>query len=165
MGPEDGGHEELSRARCYFFIYHKVHATCLVCPLTLYNKVTRTIQRSKVPTTPDDTMIATYEEIMFEAARLSQLRHIDFKPNITDLSYLLNDRERLACRYYDTAYAERFGVSPHLVKDLIYYLGDNPWSRLTWSAVTGRTYIKLLEMHACLFNFHTSCICKLHDCT
>jgi hypothetical protein len=46
----------------------------------------------------------------------------------------LSDREKRALLYYSLLWLQRFGVFPESCADCIFNLGDNPWSRVNWSA-------------------------------
>ena len=57
-----------------------------------------------------------------------------------DMTYLLTDREKAAIDELDHRYERLYpGCSPRSDPDLVYFLGDNPWSwSPTWSAISGR---------------------------
>ena len=56
----------------------------------------------------------------------------------TDMTYLLTDREKAAIAELDHKYEQLYpGSSPRADPDLVYFLGDNPWSwSPTWSATS-----------------------------
>lgn len=59
-------------------------------------------------------------------------------PGRLGVKKLLNKREKQAVAYLDHAYKQRAKQNPEFDPDLVYFLGDNPWNRIVWSAASGR---------------------------
>lgn len=51
---------------------------------------------------------------------------------------ILNKREKAAVAWLDNVYKKKTKRSPESDPNLVYFLGDNPWNRIVWSATSGK---------------------------
>ncbi|CAE7663119.1 unnamed protein product [Symbiodinium necroappetens] len=130
--PGDTGHEACSRSRTYVIGAHKNKTEELEEPCKLQDKIQRHI-RKRVQTVPSDYMIATGTEISLEAQQMARKRGIQWRPEQTDLGYLLNPREKSVVQEYEKIYRQRTGSSMVANEDMVCFLGDNPRYTLSWS--------------------------------
>ena len=133
----DVGHTGCTRDRTYLIFRYIQLTECLFDPQDLYLMISQEIQ-SKVRTEPKDYMIATREEITMETLATCRLRQIMARPFGTNLTYLLNEREKRVLDYGCRMYQENFGQSAYSDPNLAIFLGDNPEWGLTWSATSNR---------------------------
>ena len=115
--------------------------TLVLSPQRVYDVICRAM--SHIYTEPLDCARASIQEIIEEV----RPRCIALGLRICDIldlptgramhfERLLNDRELQALNYYIEEWASRYGTNPAMSRSCAFFLGDNPWSRLTWSATT-----------------------------
>lgn len=130
------GHGGAARDRTYVICSHKEKTSCKFDPHIMKDMISSRM-KSKGQTRPSDYFMAQTVEVQQEAQLLAEKRNIRYRPLSTDLSYLLNDRERNAVKSYESAYAERFGCPADSDPDLVLFLGDSGDKWRTWSAASG----------------------------
>jgi hypothetical protein len=87
---------------------------------------------SGVQTTPSSCMLASSDELFAEQLYIARRRGAVFSP-CSDWTNLLSENEVVRLRTYDVLRSNRcVVVSP----DVVYNLGDNPPTRVTWSVVS-----------------------------
>ena len=79
---------------------------------------------------------------------MARRRQIQWKPQETNLGYLLNAREKAVVEQQEKIYFERYGKSMVTDEDMVCFLGDNPKYSLQWS-LHGRlpTYRRNTGLH------------------
>lgn len=138
IAPLDAGFGLTARQRVYVVCVHSARAVLAYDLYQMYDSVADEVLQNAGGARPRDCMLAPRMEVAAEAERIGSSR--GFRPSPSqrdDYTWILNDRERLALIEYGHAYWKRFRELPHASPDLVVFLGDNPWSRLTWSATSG----------------------------
>lgn len=134
--PADFGFGGLARLRTWVIGAHEDRSTCLHDPHELLRAITDACQAHQ--TSVSSYLVANKHEIALESQELAQKRGVVFQPENSDLTYLLTVRELEAKQYLDVKYHQSTNSPPESNKDLIYFLGDNPWSySASWSATSG----------------------------
>ncbi|CAE7902010.1 unnamed protein product [Symbiodinium necroappetens] len=82
-----------------------------------------------------DYLVASAAEIQMEAGMVASRRGLSLRPGVTNLAYLLSERELSTKQGLDFRYVERYGALPSSNPELVYYLGDTA-EYCTWSAVS-----------------------------
>ena len=138
--PLDAGFGLTARLRIYVVCVHIARATLTHDLYQVYDMVADEVLRNAGGARPRDCMLAPRAEVAAEAQRIGSARGRESGPSPRqrdDYTWILTERERLALIEYGHAYWDRFRELPHASPDLVVFLGDNPWSRLTWSATSG----------------------------
>ena len=133
----DVGHSGASRSRVYIIFALRGAFTLLCNPQDLASQIFAAV-RELPGTRPRDYLFAPQLDLKLEASEVCRVRKIQFRPNETDFSYMMTDREKAVVEELDQAYLQRFGSAPHLNEDLCYFLGDSPTWAMTWSAISQR---------------------------
>ena len=132
VSPADAGFSLQSRRRRYTILVHKTKAILTHDPYETYGRLSAALQVTT--TTPANALLATAEDIACEVQHLCAARGLPPPPAGTSLEYLLHARERSALALYHTMWRSRFGSVPEEVPWCLFFLGDNPSKRATWSA-------------------------------
>lgn len=142
LSPKSVGFGLLERKRVYTLGVHKQEATLTANPYEVMQFVQGKL--SRVQPQPKDCLMADIREIIQEAREVCELRGAQLPPGLEhatadnlDLSGLLTERERAAVIGFTHAYLERFGTDPAQDPNAVWFLGDNPSARLTWSCASG----------------------------
>ena len=83
--------------------------------------------------TPADILVAPEEDLQEEFLRLCKVRKCSLTPSLTP-RMVMTAREQDAEHYYRQLYLEWYGHPAHRIADLFVFLGDSPWSGVSWSA-------------------------------
>ena len=105
--------------------------------------------RARDVTSVESCFLAGVEDIALELQAVCRSRlHCDLPPHLLsglrshgdcralDLSFLLLPRERECIAEYTYCYINRNGQRPESDPNAVFFLGDNPRNRLTWSAAS-----------------------------
>ena len=131
--PAAVGHFACARERTYVIGVHNERSMILHDPWDLNDAISECLSK-KVSTRVRDYFVASSAEVQLEALDRARTRRITYRPDCSDLSYLLTHREANALEDYKKAYQARFGFPAESDDDLILFLGDDPDFSLTWSA-------------------------------
>ena len=135
VSPSDAGFTLQSRRRQHTMLVHKTKAILTHDPYETYAMLRATLQRTT--TSPANALLATPDDVRAEAMHICAGRGLQPPQTGTDsLEYLLNARELGALRLYSAMWRSRFGTVPEEVPWCLFFLGDNPSKRATWSANT-----------------------------
>lgn len=133
VSPADAGFSLQSRRRQYTMLVHKTKAILTHDPYETYETLRAALRVTR--TTPANALVATSEDIAREVQHLCAARGFPPPPAGTaSLEALLNNRERSALDLYCAMWRSRFGSAPEEVPWCLFFLGDNPTKRATWSA-------------------------------
>jgi hypothetical protein len=102
----DVGHSGVSRPRVYLIITNTTELMMIHEPADLYMQVSSSI-KGLISTSASDYLTASDLEIKMAAYEVAQTRKLNFRSNTTDLTYLLNDRERRVTNNLDHEYERR----------------------------------------------------------
>lgn len=133
VSPADAGFSLQSRRRRYTMLIHKTKTILTHDPYETYGTLRAVL--GVTTTTPANALLATSEDIAGEVQHLCAARGIPPPPpGAASLEGLLNARERSALALYNAMWRSRFGSAPEAVPWCLFFLGDNPGKRATWSA-------------------------------
>ena len=139
LDPSDTGHGGAARPRTYVIASRIGKTSCKQDPFDLLEAVRRVTRRTQ--TVPGDYCLADTFEVNLEAMHVANQRNLEWSPGgeneELDLRSLLLKREQDALNYYEDMYLARFQRPAAMDRNLMVYLGDNPWSRPCWSACSG----------------------------
>ena len=140
--PADAGYGLIARERSYFILVNKAKCTVVADMAYLFSTIARHNRQADV-SRPRHALLATECEWQRELRWLEALR--GSQPHGGAWS-AMTWRERRAVQYYHNLYAQRYWACSTQAADLFCFLGDNPWSRITWTAHSGK--LPTLRMNA-----------------
>ena len=133
------GHGGAARTRTYVIGSRCDVSSCRSDPFEVQQFIVK--ETGKFQTRPSDYCLADMLEIQMEAMHVANVRRLDWTPPATgselDLRGLLLPREKQALAVYEQKYMEKYGGVAATDRDLVFFLGDNPDVRCTWSASSG----------------------------
>jgi len=133
VSPADAGFSLQSRRRRYTMLVHKKKAILTHDPYETYAVLRESL--GVASTNPAHALLAAPDDVRQEAMHICAARGLDPpEPGADLLGYLLRPREVEALHVYSAMWRARFGTVPEEVPWCLFFLGDNPSKRTTWSA-------------------------------
>lgn len=138
--PEQCNFTHVNRNRLYFVCVHNRNAHVLADVNKVYEFMIQRLQRSfSGPRRPEprDAIMATTKELM--QVERDRAHYLKVRPRCRtgqafDWTYLLTDSERDNLLEYEFLWQTQMHMDPSCDPNAVFYLGDNPLNRVTWSA-------------------------------
>lgn len=135
--PSDFNYGGTGRFRTWVVGAHKDATVCKYDPFQMLSHIKEEFE--KFPSTqPSDYLVASKHELQLEAHDLAERRGLYYRPNSSNLDYLLNQRELDVKATLDARFQLKFQRLPWKEKNLIYNLTDNSSYGSSWSASSGK---------------------------
>ena len=135
--PADAGYRLMARKRLYLVLVHRGKCSITMNINTLFD-IMAAHNRHGDRSAPRHAILASSAEWHQELLEKLALRGLQMAGvGIPPAGHALLSREMQAILYFDEQHRQQEGGVPSwLNPDLIGFLGDNPWWRLTWSKVS-----------------------------
>jgi hypothetical protein len=129
--PGDAGYHLLKRRRKYVSLVHRTKVRVRRDMVAVYGLV-RVHTSQPTACLPQHALVADDAELQADLLRVAALRGLPLTVGLAP-QHLLNARETASEAHYQQLYFERFGRFPNTDLTYIAHLGENSWSRCTWS--------------------------------
>lgn len=137
--PSDFGFNGLARNRTWVIGAHNTKTTCRYDPYEVKDLIVKEFCARGIKTDISDYLIGTRADIMMEAKLMAERRGVLFQAeNLTDLSYMMTEREMTTKNALDQRYRDLYQCEPSTNHNLVYNLADSASYGSSWSAASQR---------------------------